>query len=230
MPKLIDITTTATLRPKILNHTLETFCNKMLTDKNRYRLIINIDPIGSDVYPKTVLAVAKKYFDNVVVNYPSQPCFTQAVIWCWSQVQADYVFHLEDDWELLVPIDIDMMIDILDKNKRMASLRLNKFKTRKNKCSLKHGFSPHPRLSLNPTLFNGSFIKSVYPLMTVLRNPEKQLRPVDNSNLSVFLKDWTHAIYTKQSHSCIVRDTGRLWMDNTQFKKKIGFLFWERKS
>lgn len=229
MSKLIDITTTATVRPKILNHTLSSFCNKMLTDKNRYRLIINIDPIGSDIKSKEVLKVAQNYFDDVVVNFPTNPCFTQAVIWCWSQVQADYVFHLEDDWELLIPINIDMMIDILNKNESMASLRLNKFRTRKNKCAVKHGFSPFPQLSLNPTLFKGKFIKSVFPLMVISKNPEKQLRPVDNSELSITLKKWSHAIYTKESYNRVVKDTGRIWMNQTQFKKKTGFLFWEKK-
>jgi hypothetical protein len=201
----------------------------MLSEKNRYRLIINIDPIGDGVRPKQVLRVARKYFDNIIFNFPTQPCFAQAVIWCWSQVQSDYVFHLEDDWELLVPINIDDMISILDAHINMASLRLNKFKTKVSKCTNKYGYSPFPQLALNPTLFSGKFIKEIFPLMTNSRNPEKQLRPVDNGNLSMCLKKWIHGIYTKQSHQKVVRDIGRLWMNKTPFTKKTGFLFWEKK-
>ena len=227
--ELIDITTTATLRPKILDYTLNSFCKNMLIDRDRYRLIINIDPIGDKVLPKEVLRVAKKYFDNILYNYADTPGFTKAVIWCWSQVQADYVMNLEDDWELLIPINIDDMISILDSYPTMASLRLNKFKTRKNKCSIKRGYSPFPQLSLNPTLFSGKFIKGVFPLMRISSNPEKQLRPVDNSELSIYLRKWIHGIYTKQSHQKIVKDTGRIWMNSTPFKKKTGFLFWGKK-
>ncbi len=228
MKDIIDITMTATLRPKILDFTLNSFCEKMFKERDRYRLIINIDPIGDNVLPKEVLKVARKYFDNILYNYAYSPGFTKAVIWCWSQVKTNYSFNLEDDWELLIPIDVDSMISILDSYPDIASLRLNKFKTRINKCTIKRGYSPFPQLSLNPTLFNGKFIKGVFPLMTSIKNPEKQLRPTDNSDLSIFLRKWNHAIYTKNSHGKVVKDIGRIWMNSTPFKKKTGFLFWEK--
>lgn len=224
----IDITTTATLRPKILDYTLNSFCEKMLKEQSRYRLIINIDPIGENIKPKEVLKVAEKYFDNIIYNIPDKPCFTKAVIWCWSQIKYEYLFNLEDDWELLIPINIDSMITILDNHPDMSGLRLNKENTKKSKCSIRHGYTPHPKLSLNPTLFRGSFIKGVVPLMSIDRNPEKQLRP-SRSLLGEYMRKWINGIYTKESHRIIVKDIGRLWMDSTPFKKRTGFLFWEKK-
>lgn len=129
----IDIITTATLRPKILDYTLNSFCEKMLKEQSRYRLIINIDPIGENIKPKEVLKVAEKYFDNIIYNIPDKPCFTKAVIWCWSQIKYEYLFNLEDDWELLIPINIDSMITILDNHPDMSGLRLNKENTKKSK-------------------------------------------------------------------------------------------------
>jgi hypothetical protein len=219
---------TATLRPKILDHTLNSFCEKMFKERDRYRLIINIDPIGDNVLPKEVLKVARKYFDNILYNYADSPGFTKAVIWCWSQVKTNHSFNLEDDWELLIPIDIDSMITILDNHPDMAGLRLNKENTKKSKCSTRHGYAPHLKLSLNPTLFKGSFIKGVVPRMSVDRNPEKQLRP-SKSLLGEYMRKWSHGIYTKESRRIIVKDIGRLWMDSVPFKKRTGFLQWERK-
>lgn len=227
MSKLIDITMTSTLRPNIIRMTLKSFCKNMLTERSRYRLIINIDPIGENIKPKEVLKVAEEYFDNILYNYADVPGFSKAVIWCWQQVQAEYIFHIEDDWELLIPINIDSMITILDNHPDMAGLRLNKENTKKSKCSTRHGYAPHLKLSLNPTLFKGSFIKGVVPLMSVDRNPEKQLRP-SKSLLGEYMRKWSHGIYTKESHRIIVKDIGRLWMDNSRYHKKTGFLYWEK--
>jgi len=225
----IDICTTATLRHIILEETLKSFTDKMLTDKDRYRLIINIDPIGDKLKRRNaVLQIARKYFNDVVYNFPEVPGFTKAVQWCWSKTQAEYVFHLEDDWRLLIPVSIDSMIDMM-KQYNLTSLRLNKDNLHQSKSSVKYGFTPFPKISLNPTLFNGDFLRRVSPLMDLTHNPEKQLRPT-KSELGKIISPTNHGIYQKDTTKRIVLDIGRKWMESSRYKKKTGFMNWEVKT
>jgi hypothetical protein len=226
----IDICMTATLRPSIIETTLESFTKNMLTDKSRYRLIINIDPIGERVKAKEIVKLANNFFDDVVYNIPTEPGFTKAVQWCWSQTSAEYIFHLEDDWKLLIPINIDSMIEILKNIDNLASLRLNKERTGNSKHSEKHGFIFWSKISLNPTLFKGNFIRGVYPLMELDKNPEKQLRisHLKRNKISDYLSKFYHGIYTKESGRQIVFDIGAKWMYYSNYKKRIGFMKWEK--
>lgn len=225
---MIDITMTATLRIKIIEETLKSFCENMLTDRNRYRLIINIDPIGNDAISSVdIMNLLKNYFDDISCNFSTSPGFTQAVIWTWNQIESDYVFNLQDDWKLLRPINIDYMIEILENNPKLAGLRLNKEETIANEDET--DFTYCPRISLNPTLFKSEFIKGVTPLMTANENPEKQLRPSLKSERGRFIRQWNNGIYIKESRKRIVDDIGRIWMKNSNYKKETGFLKWETK-
>lgn len=224
---MIDIVMTATLRPEILKITLESFCSKMLINKDDYRLIINIDPIGEEKESKEVLEVASNYFNNIEYKCSDTPNFTQAVMWTWNKANSKYIFHLQDDWKLLRSINIDYMIEILENNPKLAGLRLNKEETIANEDETE--FTYCPRISLNPTLFKSEFIKGVTPLMTVNENPEKQLRPSLKSERGRFIRQWNNGIYIKESRKRIVDDIGRVWMKNSNYKKETGFLKWEIK-
>lgn len=226
---MIDICMTATIRPLIIEQTFKSFTELMLTDRKEYNLIINIDPIGEDQPRKNILKIARKYFDNIIYLFPETPGFTKAVQWCWSQTTSKYVFHLEDDWRLLVPININTMINILDKTDKLVSLRLNKEKTGASKQSSKLGFIYYPKISLNPTIFNGEFLRTISPLMDLDKNPEKQLR-VNKSKRGTYISEFTHGIYTKDSVNQVVLDIGRNWMLNTKYTKKTGFMNWEKKN
>ena len=228
MSEKIDICTTAAIRPQLLDHTFNSFTKHMLHDKSRYRLIINIDPIGEKLKRRDrELNIAKQYFDDVVFNFPETPGFTKAVQWCWSQTTAKYLLHLEDDWKLLQNINIDWMIEMLEQYK-LTSLRLSKERIGKSKHSNKFGFIYWPKISLNPTLFKGNFVRQVEPLMNMSQNPEKQLRPT-NSELGKIISKTQHGVYTKEGTGMIVLDIGRQWMNKSRFKKKTGFLHWEVK-
>ena len=229
MTKKIDITMTATIRPSILERTLSSFCQKMLTDKNRYRLILNLDSIGEDISGKEMTKIAKKYFDDIVVNSPDTPGFCKAVMWCWRQTTSNFVYHLEDDWELLHPINIDYMINILETYPKLISLRLNKDNTGQSKHSRLYGFVYYPKISLNPTLFKGNFLREVVELMDPDLNPEKQLRATDKHERGKLISLITNGIYTKESTGRVVKDIGRDWMENSKYTKETGFREWKQK-
>lgn len=228
----IDITMTATIRPKIVRATLDSFCNKIFTERERYRLIINIDRIGEPYKVKNIIRICQKFFpdDQLIYRTTKYPSFPKAVIWTWQQVEAPWVFHLEDDWLCNYKVDIDDMIQIMKKFD-LVSLRLNKTKTRKTKCAIKNGFTSAPKISLNPTLFNGEFIRNMVPLMTPKSNPEKQLRIGKGRHpRGKFLVGKRHGIYTRVSLKQMVQDTGRKWITSSRYKKPKGFnQTWQKK-
>lgn len=226
----IDITITATLRQKIFYKTLLSFTKNMLTDQSRYRIILNVDPIGEDNTQQKILDVAKGFFKDIIYRFPDKPCFSGAVIWCWEQVTSKYILNLEDDWRLLVPINIDSMIEIMEKNPKLASLRLSKNgKPETVPERPEDGFAYYPKLSLNPVLLRGVFVRKVSKLMDPTLNPEKQLRCSKGCERTKYLCEWLHGVYSKEGLDATVRDIGRSWMDNTKFTKVTGFTNWEIK-
>ena len=246
----IDIVTTATIRPDILNKTYRYFCKNLFKNRNDYRLIINIDPIGDKKKNiEDVLNVAKKYFNEIVFNSPEEPCFTKAVKWLWSSTISDYVFHLEDDWKLNCSVNIDDLIYILDKYEKICSVRLSKGAITAGKRRISPipcnyiekedigKFQLFPRLSLNPTLFRGSFVREAVKVMTDDLNPESQLvkghaakrekkkkKDFNSSAIESFLSKWDHSVY--RNESAIIRDIGVQWRNRNRIKRSPDFLYW----
>ena len=227
---LVDVTTTAVLRPALLNRTFSSFNNNLFRGVSgcKFRLVINVDLIGENCSAVSVIDVAKKYFNDIKINVSESPGFTKSVIWCWKNTKSDYVFHLEDDWLLLKHVNLINMISIMDRNKKLGSLRLSKhYVGSKPSKLLSDGFVIHNnKLSLNPSLMRGSFIRKASLLMDENHNPEKQLR-VHDSPRGRFISKWCFGIYIGSGRNKLVNDIGRKWMSKTNFKKKTGFKYWE---
>lgn len=220
----IDITTPATIRPGLLNQTLNSFRTNMLTDAYEYRFIINIDPIGESASADDVLEVARSHFKEVIYRKPDVPGFADAVIWCWKQTSSDLVFHLEDDWILLKPIDLSMMLRTMSEFSQYDSFRLSK-KRVSGPQKRKVVFYEH--LSLNPVFIRRMFIQEAIKHMLPTKNPEKQLRIAD-PECGSFIKKTKHGIYVEQGTNAIVKDIGREWMKQTNlYSKSTGFLKWK---
>jgi len=240
----IDITMTAVLRPLLLSETLISIKEKICQgEESRYRLIINIDPIGADVDPMRVVKTAKKNFSDVIYNIPDKPSFPNAVRWVWEQTTAPYIFHIEDDWKINKQIDIDDMINILKSHKKLSSLRLYKYKTPAQNTFFtfackwnyhKEGFylasDWKKQFGLNPILIKKEFIDQVLPKMVSDTNPEKQFR-YSRECMRPIIKKWEYGIYSKPGEEIAVIDIGRKWINQTNFcKPKTGtFLTWEIK-
>ena len=236
MLNIVNITTTATLRPAILERTLQSFNENMFQVSKgiRYRMIVNVDPIGEEVDPSEVVSVCKRYVKDVVYRVADKPDFPGAVIWCWSQVKRGFVFHLEDDWVLRTKVSMAHMINCLRKHPSLGSLRLSK-----TNISLKVRYYrklagdssvaeyTENKTSLNPTLFAGGFIHNLVPLMDPKFNPEKQLR-VGPTPRGKYLRKWKCGIYLGAGLDWLVIDTGRRWIRKTPFAKNSGFVRWEK--
>jgi hypothetical protein len=238
---MIDITMTATLRPSLVSQTLESFCRNIFRDRDNYRLIINIDPVGEKVKSTRVLEVCKQYFKNIVSNVPKRPSFPTAVVWCWSKVESDFVFHLEDDWLSVCKIDICDMIRILKSNRTLACLKLSKYDIPKpTTVKLWAAYytytgdnhfitNSNNQFGLNPVLIKKEFVKGAIPIMSLHSNPEKQFRPSKNDRMNSLINSWRVGLYGVPGGRAVVLDNGTSWREKNNFKKPDGsFLVWEK--
>jgi len=242
LSKPIDITMVAVLRPDVIRETLTTIRDNIVKDeKERYRLIINIDPIGEKVKPMKIVKLASQFFDNIKYNIAKTPSFTKAVKWVWQQVEADYVFHIEDDWLILRKINVDNMINILDKYPKLSSLRLYKSHTPNQKrirtflCIWnynKDGFylaeKWQKQFGLNPILIKKAFIDEALPRMVDTINPEKQFR-YSQKFMRPVIEKWQYGLYTNPGDKALVYGKrGGIWREAQKMKKPVGqtFLTW----
>jgi len=224
---MLDITTTATIRPDLFRQSLKSFTSRMLVNQKDYRLILNVDPIGDEVDPMSMVEVGKSFFDNVVYNIPESPNFAQACKWCWINTSSKYVFHLEDDWTLPRKILIGDMLYIMEKNTNMMSLRLPKLNLNKlSKEESTNKFIKHHKLMLNPSIFRGDFIRDIAERMNIVDNPEKQLRKVFK-----LPKDELAGIYCGIGSGEYIKHHGKVWQRSSNYKKRKGsnFISWEKR-
>ena len=114
-------------------------------------------------------------------------------------------------------------------HKDLVSLRLSKDNVSKTSHGEKFGYVYAPKISLNPTLFTGSFIRRIVPYMDVSLNPEKQLRASEKTYRGKIISKISNGIYTRFHYGPVVIDIGRSWMEKSKFFKEIGFTVWRVK-
>ena len=225
---MLDITTTATIRPALFHRTLKSFTEKLFVNKKEYRLILNVDPVGEDKDPMEMVKVGQQFFNNVVYNIPDKPNFTQACRWCWKNTGSEFVFHLEDDWTLSRKILIGDMISIMCDNKNMMLLRLPKLKlTALHDHDKRNKFINQHKLMLNPGMFRGDFIRHISEKMNTVDNPEKQLRRVFK------LPEHQNAgVYCGLGEGEYIKHHGREWQKHSNYRKVKGsnFITWDKKT
>jgi len=246
MPNIskIDITMTAVIRPTILGETLKKIVDNVVDDIDRFRLIINVDPIGEKIKPAKVIKTAQKYFPNIIYNVPKTPSFPKAVKWIWSQTTAPFVLHWEDDVDILRKINVKDMIKILNKYPKLSSLRLYKHATPKAKniktfaCYWRYnedGFYKasdwKKQFGLNPILIKQAFVSEAVTKLRDDINPEKQFR-FSQKYMKPLISKWSYGLYTKPGQPPLVNGKkGQRWKNKMKFQKPKGktFLNWERR-
>jgi hypothetical protein len=201
----IDVVVIATLRPEILEITLNSFYHKLLKNFD-VRLIVNIDPIGNKKYTQQdVINVCKTYFSNVVSRTPRTPSFSKAVLWCWQQISSELFLHLEEDWCLKSKVDLNTLVAPFQ-NKRVVSVRFNI--TRNVKFKVVDSQVIASGISLNPSFFRSTFIKEKIKKYDTNQDPEKQIRK--NINSTLFLNP-KFILYGKRNEKALVIDIGKIW-------------------
>ena len=226
MPLTMDFTTTAMSRPMILERTLTSFSKNLQgIDLKNCRLFINIDPLPPNIKRKEVIVVARKYFKEVHYNLPKVANFTAAVNWIWSNAKTEYIFHLEDDWELVRPVSVPLVLEYFEKNEHLLQVILRAYRYRYRTCAL------------SPSIIHKKMYSAIGGNLNTQVNPEAQLRgkkfgiemPTRNtgSKKAIF-------VFPGKIRKIILRDIGRKWINKTRYKKgggrkKARFLTWETK-
>ena len=241
---------TATKRPEIIERTLRSFKANLFRNLPA-KLIINIDPVGPGSY-QDVMDVAGEYFKIKTVNFADKPDFSKAFKWVWGQSDSDLCFWLEDDWELVRPLSLTDMIEVMFETPDLATLRLNWKPTQKwamknwrfhflwvpvSVSSGESGFFECPRKDRrevgfcgHPSLINGLFVRRCARLLDTKFNPEKQFHGGNDKLVKEVIK-WRYGVYGGQESPHSVIDIGREWMIKNGFRKKgnkAWFLEWEK--
>jgi hypothetical protein len=207
------------------------------------RLIINVDPIGEDVDTHEMLEVVSGYFKNFQINFPGTASFPVAFQWCWDKVTAPWVLNLEDDWELLSPVDIEDLVLMMELYPQLASLRIPFFPS--TETSMKNwnlhfpwngnyfecpddlrktaGFAGHP------SLLRGKFVQNCAPLLLLNSNPEKQFHGGNGPLLDEVMR-WQYGVWGRPNGARMLADIGAEWKVKNKFQKagsKAFFINWE---
>lgn len=211
--KLIDVAVVSTLRPNLLQLTLGSFHKFFLDQFVNYRLIINIDPVGEvNCSQDELLNIAFSYCTNVIYRKPMISNFSNAVFWTWNQVESPYFLHLEDDWFLKRKVFKHEVFEEFKLDDKLAGVRLNLSRNPSERPLHYDG------LSLNPSIFRTSVIKSLLGDFDIAKDPEKQFRNNE------FLGMQNFVYYGKPNESSYVVDTGKKW------RKSLGLAKWDIKS
>ncbi|MHA2046722.1 MAG: hypothetical protein ACW99G_18185, partial [Candidatus Thorarchaeota archaeon] len=125
----VEITMTATKRKHLTFKTISSFMENLLYICDDVEVIINVDDVGESGPRETTLKIIELFVPVKVSRFSETPNFSTAFAFCWQQVEADWVVHLEDDWELLQKVDVREMMAILKEEEDLALLRLPQFRS-----------------------------------------------------------------------------------------------------
>jgi len=217
----VSFTTTATIRPEILELTYASF-KKNLRGVNMRDccLYLNIDPAPKDSVDRIaeVVSVAKSFFGQVVTRTPKQPNFCSSVKWLWGSSSSEYIFHLEDDWDMIFPVDLNNVIRMFQEKASLQQVRLRK----PGKEDTLHLYG------LSPCIIRKSFYSVAARKLSDAANPERQLRHAEKIGLpaksSKTVRVWPNYI--------VVADIGQTWRKSRNIDKgpdENKFVAWSEK-
>lgn len=207
----ICFTTTAMPRPELLERTYSSFSSNIKwLDFKKISLFINIDKPqnGMDNLEQRyedIKSICAKYFAKVTVNISNRGNFPEAVKWVFSQVDREYVFNLEDDWELLCDLPSYICDFFYDKQIKQVGIRGSK--------------NSQPRFVLSPSIMRADFCKYISNHLNRSKNPEEQVRSLTNRQASDIFAYWPY-----ESEKVMLRDLGRAWLRQTSYAG--GFESW----
>ena len=232
---MISVTMTATWRPEILERTLKSFFTNLWMLKDpRLKLIINIDPVGANKDKSgDIIEICSNYFREVKINRPKIAHFPSAVRWVWTNSDSPFIFHLEEDWELLYKMDFENMLWCFIQNPKLAHLRFSIFRSTQLTCkNWKYFFTWNGRYFQcpdkdkgtvgwcgHPSLNRGGFIRDCASQMDFNLNPEKQIKwhfPL----IKPLIDQHDFGCFIPQNSPANIRDIGREWMIKNNFRKK----------
>ena len=214
----IDVTMTLMPRPALLAHTLATFRDR-LRGFRWQSCIANLDrPPGvpDERYAKAAAAcllLLNRTFECVGFWESGESRFPRAVRRVWAASTAPVVFHLEDDWELLCPVELDAALASWQDGADEITLRAY------------DRWQRSTRFMLTPSLIRGDTARRLAAAMPDDENPEQWIRHIHRP--PPVCQVWPSA------GPPIVADTGRQWLAGSPWlrnsPRERRFTGWSRK-
>lgn len=206
----LTVCITAVTRPEVLKLTLRSFARRCFSRYDSVRIIANVDPLGSETASRDDVIALLNAFDSrgqALVNAPEAGGFAKAVKWVWGQVDAPYVLHLEDDWFLNRPLDIDRIERlILGGEADIVRLYLRRYASEPST----------QEFSLNPFFMRGATAHDLAGRMNDVGDPEKQIRGLFFGKADNLPRI---AFHGKQGDPADVTDIGTLWRKSHNLRK-----------
>jgi len=174
---MIDVIRTSASRPDLLQASLEPF-KKFVKYSGRLRVLFHEDVLNKEA-SKECIRIAKENFDEVFMHNPP---INQgpSIDFLLRRTATDYVFNIEDDWEVIKEIDLDLMVKIMEENSDVNQIAFHK----REIASERHGWkkkeveksgvclTTNPHWAFTPALWRRNFI------MKFWRTPPRNLNPV----------------------------------------------------
>ena len=232
-PPEIDLVIVSGRRPDLLERTLESFQQNLLSHASVANCYANIDPFAGDDSDLDACKMAiTSRFPRAVISAPSVCGFGTAVKSLWSQVTSDYFLHLEDDWLLLETLNPDDVISHLTgmtASARLVSKELGwdgsaEFRERTVREKSKRGVVERrvSSFTLGPAFFTRDFAKGAAALMRPELDPEKQFLKHFNAALGLYSEPYRCRIIGGCRQPELVQDIGRVWRETHRITKHTG--------
>jgi len=223
MNEIITFTTTAMVRPSIIEQTYSSFEKKMSLKFKDFNLRINVDPAPhcTEKSMMKVVNIANRFFGKVEYNLSSSCSFPKAVKWCWSDIKTPYVFHLEDDWRLISFVKLDDIIGILNNRRDIDQVCLR-------------AYYNQSKLGLLPHVIRSSAAMNFSKYMKDDVNPEIQMKSGEcrDENGNLFCSPDSVDHYPRDPNSVVIKDLGRIWMkyhNKRMIRPNNFFTAWEQR-
>lgn len=243
---MIDICTTATLRPGIFEKAFTSYRERLLQG-HPARLVVNIDAIGeAGARPIDVVALANGWFPDCVCRISTRPHRMRALLWTWDQVAAEFFLNLEDDWVIIPQLDVRDMLAAMKKHPRLAVLRLPKGAARNGRvmpykpCQEPHFvwngmYYEHPtgndavNYSGVPSLIRTAWMREFRKYLNHRTHHEVQAQRLTRKRFPV-IRDWKFGVYTVNGDlRRTIGDIGIPWRRQHGFKRNAqNFTHWEK--
>lgn len=233
----IELTVVAARRNALLRDTLNSFHARMFRNFRFDRVSVNIDPLWGDQKEESeCVATVKSLFPNAVIYTPEKANHCSAVKRLWTNSQSQFLFHMEDDWNLLENIDPSILnlfsdpkiaqVSLMTKEKNWARSRRGDFHFVKRRPKL-FGIIPSPfrktipAFTTSPSFIRGDFARHWAHLLDEAFDPEKQGYSQVNAPLERFTANYRNYIYSGKHFDNLIIDTGRDWRAARHIEKII---------
>ena len=163
---MIDIIRTSASRPDFLKTTTEAL-QKHLKYSGGFRWLIHEDCLNPD-WSKRCMDYIKKSSVYTASHQDKNPIGQgQSLTWLVNQTKSKYFMNCEDDWELIKPLDLDPLVELMDKDND-----INQIAFHKRRISWKRGTTftkiqvirndvplvTNPHWAFTPALWRASYI------------------------------------------------------------------------